>query len=90
MKSWSELMASVEVLQSKKLILKGDKKDIPGRVCFTLRDQEAYVDFYPDSPGKTRELCRINFTTLKESTELAVKNIFSYINHGILKFTDEI
>jgi len=76
------------VLQTKKLILKDFNDNRPGSVVFTLRGIETYVDFYPDK-GKARELCRINFTTLQASTNQAVKNIFQYIKHGILQFTDE-
>lgn len=88
MKNWNELMASVEVLQSKKLILKDFNNNQPGKAVFTLRNNEVYVEFWPDK-GKGRELCRINFTTLQASTNQAVKNIFQYIKHGILQLTDE-
>ena len=88
MKNWSELMASVEVLQTKQLILKDFNDNRPGTIVFTLRGTETYVDFYPDK-GKGTELCRIYFTTLQASTNQAVKNIFQYIKHGILQFTNE-
>ena len=88
MKNWSELMASVEVLQTKQLILKDFNGNKPGTIVFTLRGTETYVDFYPDK-GKGRELCRINYNTLQSSTAQAVKNIFQYIKHGILKISNE-
>jgi hypothetical protein len=45
MKNWNELMASVEVLQSKKLILKDFNNNQPGKAVFTLRGNEVYVEF---------------------------------------------
>jgi hypothetical protein len=86
MKNWSELMASVEVLQTKSFLIEGYEK--PGNLMFTLKRTTASVVFYPYK-GKELNICTANYTTLQEATERVIENIFVDIKVGRLKFANE-
>ena len=88
MKSWNKLMTSIEELQDKSIILEGFNKDRPGHLIFRLRWCTTTVEFYPGE-GESRELCSVNFSTLKLSTDQALKTIFFYLEEGILKIHNE-
>jgi hypothetical protein len=88
MRTWSEVMASIEVIQSKTYILEGYKKTRPGTVRFILSWNTASVEFHPEK-GKKRYICIVNFDNLHSSTEQSIKNIFFYLERGILKIQNE-
>jgi hypothetical protein len=81
-------MTSIEVLQGKLRVLEGFNNDKPGYLIFNLKGCTTTVEFYSEE-GKSRELCSVNFDTLKSSTDQAVKNIFYYLEQGILKIHNE-
>lgn len=81
-------MTSIEVLQDKSIVLDGFNDNKPGYLIFNLRWCTTTVEFYPGK-GKSRELCSVNFDTLKRSTNQALKTIFYYLEKGILKIHNE-